>query len=184
MEKSLLVPFLRKNLDILFVGLNPAKGSSRNKHYFSVNQAFWNQLYTSGLIIQQIDKAIADDIVFGTSKINFNNWNFGITDLVVEVAESNSSKIKPTYIDFKRLKETIITYKPRTVVLLHGSVLKYFLNELGIEVPESNSGHLGEILNNCETTFFNIAFPHGNSITSEVKIERYKELKKYIIINT
>ncbi len=32
MEKSKLVPFLRPNLDILFVGLNPAKGSSDNGH--------------------------------------------------------------------------------------------------------------------------------------------------------
>lgn len=60
MEKSKLVPFVRENLDILFVGLNPAKGSSYNCHYFSVNQAFWNQLYDAGLITARIDKASAD----------------------------------------------------------------------------------------------------------------------------
>jgi len=49
--KSNLVPFIRDNLDILFIGLNPAKGSSENRHYFSVKPAFWNQLYDAGFYV-------------------------------------------------------------------------------------------------------------------------------------
>lgn len=44
--------------DILFVGLNPAKGSSDNLHYFSINQAFWNRLYDAGLIIARVDNSL------------------------------------------------------------------------------------------------------------------------------
>jgi hypothetical protein len=180
MEKSILIPYLRKGLDILFVGLNPAKGSSDNGHYFSVNQAFWNQLLDSGLITKSVNKLIADEIIFQTTKINFSNWNYGITDLVTEIAESNSQKIKPTISHCMRLAENISLYKPKTVVLLHSKVTKSFLNFLNRPIPKSNAGNIGNILPNSDTAFFNIAFPHGNSITSLEKVKRYNELKEHI----
>ena len=180
MQESTLIPFLRKNLVILFVGLNPAKGSSENGHYFSVNQAFWNQLYEAGLITKRLDKSNADEIIFGSNKYNYKNWAFGITDLVTEIAESDSAKIKPKQTDLIRLEKVIKEYKPKTVVLLHGKVLKKFIDYLGYVVPQSNTGELGELILNCNTTFYNIAFPHGNTITSESKIDKYTELKEFL----
>ena len=180
MEKSTLIPFLRNDLEILFVGLNPAKGSSNNKHYFSVNQSFWNQLFDSKLILENIDKSRADETVFGLTKINYRQWNYGITDLVIEIAESKSSDIKPTQSDCQRLKNTIITFKPKTVVLLHGKVLSSFVDYLGYVVPPANTGNLGKLIKSINTTFFNIAFPHGNAIASRVKVERYIELKDFL----
>lgn len=180
MEKSSLIPYLRKDLEILFVGLNPAKGSSDKGHYFSVNQAFWNQLFDSGLIEESVDKLIADEIIFRTNKVNFSNWNYGITDLVTEIAESNSQKIKPTLSHCKQLTENIRLNKPKSVVLLHSKVTKTFLNFLNKPIPKSNSGNLGNILSNSDTTFFNIAFPHGNSISSLEKVKRYLELKEFL----
>lgn len=181
MQKSNLIPFLRENLDILFVGLNPAKGSSENRHYFSVNQALWNQLYESELITKRVDKSNADELIFGSNKFNYKNWNFGITDLVIEIAESNSNKINPKETDLIRLENVIKKYKPQTVVLLHSKVLSEFVNFLGHLVPKSNTGNLGKLIKNHDTAFFNIAFPHGNAITSESKIIRYQELKQYLI---
>lgn len=178
--QSNLVPFLRHNLDILFVGLNPAKGSSDKGHYFSVNQAFWNQLFDSGLINQYVDKSFADTIVFGSTNINRNSWSFGITDLVIRIAESNSTKIKPLLSDCEYLNSTIIKYKPRVVVLLHGKVLDNYLPFLGKQIPKSNSGKMGKIIKNCETMVFNIAFPHGNAIESKEKAKHYKEVIKYL----
>lgn len=182
MNKSTLIPFIRENLDILFVGLNPAKGSSENGHYFSVNQSFWNQLLDSGLITKNIDKSIADDIVFGSTIFNYENWDYGMTDLMTEFAESDSKKIKPTIEDCKRLKETIKELKPSTVVILHSKVLREFLKYLEIKPIASNTGKVGRLIKNCDTTFFNIAFPHGNAITNESKIERYIELKEFLEI--
>jgi hypothetical protein len=180
MEKSNLTPFIRMNLDVLFVGLNPAKGSSRNRHYFSVNQAFWNQLFLAGLVVMNIDKSIADNIIFAGTEVNYKRWSFGITDLIPEIAESNSRKIKPTEKDCERLKNDILKYRPKSVVLLHGTVLKKFIKHLGREVPMSNSGNLGELIKEVDTIFFNIAFPHGNTIISEEKIWNYKQLKQYL----
>jgi hypothetical protein len=180
MGKSTLVPFLRPKLEILFVGINPSQGSSENKHYFSVNQSFWTQLFDSKLILEDIDKSKADETVFGSNRINYNHWNYGITDLVIEIAESDSRKVKPTEKDCKRLKDTIMTYKPKTVVLLHGDVLKKFVSYLGYEVPVSNTGKMGKLVKSSESIFYNIAFPHGNAITSIDKVERYKELKNFL----
>jgi uracil DNA glycosylase superfamily protein len=180
MEKSKLIPFLRNNLDILFIGLNPALGSSQNKHYFSVNQSFWNQLYDSGLIITNVDKSYADDFIFGSTEYN---CNFGITDLITSIAESDSTKIKPKSQDSIHLKNTIIEFSPKVSIILHSKVLKIFLNFMNIKVPDSNSGYLGNLIKNCQTIFYNIAFPHGNTIASYYKVQKYKEVKEFLLNN-
>jgi hypothetical protein len=180
LKESRLKPFLRYNLDILFVGLNPATGSSDNGHYFSVNQSLWSQLYNSGLLKKNLDKSNADNIVFGANFHNYKNWEFGITDLITEYAESNSRKIKPTLKDFQNLENTIKTYVPLTVVILHGKVLRGFFRYLNLSVPKSNTGYLGKLFRDTPTTFFNIAFPHGNSICSNQKVVQYKLVKHYV----
>jgi G:T/U-mismatch repair DNA glycosylase len=181
MKKSRLTPFLRSNLEILFIGLNPAKGSNENGHYFSVKQAFWEQLFKSGLINQNIDKLVADEMIFGSANSNYNNWNFGITDLITEIAESDSKKINPTKDDLIILEKQIRQLKPITAVILHKKVLKKFTSHLELGPLKSNTGKIGKIIPGCNTTFFNIAFPHGNAITNESKIKKYIELKEFLI---
>ena len=180
MKQSRLVPFVRENIDILFVGLNPATISSEKGHYFSVKQSFWKQLYISGLITENIDKDCADMMVFGTNQINYRNWNYGITDLVTEIAESQSQKIKPTHEHCINLYKLIKKTKPRAVVLLHGKVQKKFLGFLKQEPAEANFGLLGHLIPEEKILFCNIAFPHGNAITDSEKVEKYKELKEYL----
>lgn len=103
------------------------------------------------------------------------------TDLIPEVAVSDSRKISPTSIHCQKLKDSIIKYNPKTVVLLHTKVLKSFLNYLGHITSKSNSGKVGKLIDGTEACFFNIAFPHGNSISSYEKVQRYRELKEYLI---
>jgi hypothetical protein len=181
METSNLIPFVRENLDILFIGLNPAIGSSRNRHYFSVNQAFWNQLYDSGLITSRVDKSIADEIVFGRTDINFQGWSYGVTDFITTIAESDSRKIKPTQKDCESLQSLIKTFSPKVVILLHSKVVKKFLTFLGCKISQANSGKLGVLVKDSPTMLFNIAFPHGNTISSENKIVQYQAVKKYLL---
>ena len=181
MEQSNLVPFTRANLDILFIGLNPARGSSRNRHYFSVNQAFWNQLYASGLITSTVDKYFADEIVFGRTDVNFHGWSYGITDLITAVAESNSSKIKPTFADCEVLQSLIKEISPKVAIILHSKVSQKFLNFLGYSIPQTNSGKLGTLIKDNLTMFFNIAFPHVNAISSKDKVAQYQAVKSYLL---
>jgi hypothetical protein len=168
-------------LDILFVGLNPAKGSNDNRHYFSVNQAFWNQLFEAELITQPVNKQIADDIVFGGNNLNFDNWEYGITDLVTEYAESDSRKIAPTSEHCRRLIIDVEKFKPKAVVLLHGKVISNLCTYIGKNIPKANTGQMGQLIENCKTEFFNIAFPHGNTISTVKKVARYLELKKELL---
>ena len=165
----------------MFIGLNPAKGSSDNGHYFSVRNAFWEQLYKSGLIKEKINKLIADDIVFGSNTININNWNFGITDLITEIAESDSKKINPTKADFINLEKQIRKLEPVVAIIIHSKVLKTFSKHLELTIMKSNTGKIGKIIPECNTTFYNIAFPHGNALTNESKIKKYIELKEFLI---
>lgn len=175
----MLNPFLRNNLDILFVGLNPAKTSSFKGHYFSTNSAFWNQLSAAGLILEHVDMNIADEKVFGSNEINYNNMQFGITDLVNYYAESNSSKVKPTDQNCIDLINTIRNYKPQVVVLLHKVVYKKLVKDC-LNYDNEHYGNIGKIVPNCNSVFFNIPFPHGNNIRSEEKIKLYRELKEFL----
>lgn len=184
MENINLKPFVRENLDILFIGLNPAVVSNQKGHYFSVKQSLWNQLYRSGLILQEVNKENADELIFGDTATNVENLNFGIIDLVTNIANSNSSEVKPTKGDCIKLEQTILKYKPRVAIILHSKVLKKFaFNYLGISKCSSNSGYMGKLLKpkDCDTIFYNIAFPHGNNIADEDKIKKYKEVKELIL---
>ena len=132
------------------------------------------------MITKQIDKFKADTTVFGSSIINRNNWSYGITDLITEIAESNSSVIKPKISDCERLQNEIIKYKPKVCILLHSKVLDNFIPYLGKSVPKSNFGKMGKIIKGCDSMIFNIAFPHGNTIKSIDKVRQYKDVINYL----
>lgn len=178
-ERSTLKPFLRMGLDILFVGLNPARGSSRKGHYFSVNAAFWNQLLEAGLICEPVDKNVADDIVFGSTQINRNGWNYGITDLVTSYAESDSRIIQATTEDCSRLVGDIRKYQPRVVILLHGKVLDSVGKFLRIPM-KGQFGQLGRLIQDAPSQFFSVPFPHGNAIPAAYKVQIYRRVIEFL----
>src|SRR5690242_16545855 len=115
----------------------------------------------SGLIISPVDKSHADEIIFGGTSHNFHGWSFGITDLVTEIAESDSHQIKPSVKDCQVLSDLIKKLSPKVAMLLHRKVVEYLLLFVGYSLPHPNSSQVGAIIANCPTMFFNIAFPHG-----------------------
>lgn len=181
MNKSKLIPFIRHNLHILFVGLNPAKESSDNGHYFSVRSNFWDQLYEAGLISEKVGKDEADDIVFGSDDINFRGWTYGITDLMTDIAESDSGEVEPNVSHCERLMKEIKKFEPNVVILFHNKLQRIFLPYLGETYISANIGQIGKIMDNCPTMFFSIAFPHGNNISTKAKVEKYRAVKAYLL---
>lgn len=183
LTRSNLKPFLRKRLDILFVGLNPATGSNAKGHYFSVKQSFWKQLFEAGLILENINKEEADVQIFGGNKLNYKKWNYGITDLV-NVAESNSRKIKPTEKDVVKLLQSIKAHRPKVVCILHSKVFKalskYMYDTTQKKLPEKY-GSLGYLMPRAKTRFYLAPFPHGNSIPDEDKVKVFKQIRRYLI---
>ena len=69
-----LPDYLQKNLDIVFVGLNPGSYSAEVGHYFAnkVNR-FWEALSASGLV---------PDPVGPEDDVRLITWGIGLTDIV------------------------------------------------------------------------------------------------------
>ena len=109
-----LRPFVRPRLDVLFVALNPPVESNDNGHYFSgKNSRFFELLYLSGLITSPVPKETGDEIVFGSVAVNYKGKRFGIIDLVEDLVETNSSKVRPTPRDLESLIQQIRQINPR-----------------------------------------------------------------------
>ena len=172
-----LKPFIGHNLEILFIALNPPKKSNDNGHYFSRFPNFWNQLFLSGLIEKEVDKKNADELIFGSNNFNYKNWNYGVTDLVPDLVETSSQKVRPTNDHVNNLKDDIYKYKPKNAIIIHSKVKKM----LGIS-KGMKAGYIGDILRNkgCETNFFLVPFPHHNTIKQDIKINLYKDIKDFI----
>lgn len=167
--------FLRENLDVLFVALNPPVQSNDNGHYFSGKQSlFFNQLYLSGLIIENLDKTIADDLVFGKNKYNYKNRNFGVIDLIPRLEETNSGKAIATKDDVELMIERIKKYNPKNVCIIHSKVMKQFKKETGITLK---IGYNGKVFKDIDTEFYCNYFPNGNRIPTETKVKIYKILR-------
>jgi hypothetical protein len=116
MAHANLVPYLRHNLDVLYVGLNPPEQSNDNHHYFSGNQSrFFHLLYLSGLIVRPVDKARADEIVFGGNSINFRGAQYGVVDLVRYHVQTDSRRMRPTSKHVDALLADIRHFNPALV---------------------------------------------------------------------
>lgn len=182
MQEVKLKPFIRKNLDVLFVALNPPYQSNKNEHYFSGKQSrFFKLLFLSGLITTNIDKAQADEKIFGDNLYNYNKSNFGVTDLIQHIVETNSSKVKATRADVFLLCKTIIEYSPKYVCIIHSKVKEAFERFHNEHIIGNLSyGNCGNILKNCSSIFFYNYFPNGNNIPDGPKLKIYDELKSLL----
>jgi len=129
-EKVNLKEYLYPEMDILFVALNAPDVSNKNEHWFSYNLSFWNVLYKSGLITEPIfDKIKGDEKVFGSNAINFQNQIFGVTDLNRGIVQTDSSNIKTTTAQVKRILKIIDKHKVHKLCLMHSKVAIQFEKE-------------------------------------------------------
>ena len=182
MQEVKLKPYIRNNLDVLFVGLNPPYQSNFNAHYFSGKQSrFFYLLYLSGLTTVNVDKSYADEKVFGDNLYNYKKSNFGVTDLIQHKVETNSSKVKATSNDVLILCETIIKYSPKFVCIIHSKVKNAFDRFSNQHIIRNLSyGNSGNVLKNCSSTFFLNYFPNGNNIPDEPKLKIFGDIKSLL----
>ena len=174
MNKVKLKEILHPKMDILFVALNPPVNSNNNGHYFSNNLSFWNLLFNSKLITQPvISKLTGDEEVFRNNSINYNHAIYGITDLVHDVVETNSNKVKVEKLRIDRILKIIDTNKVKTLCLMHSSVGNAF-QDVGLIIRSPNYGFVGKYKS---TLIFEVPF-HNASIGEK---EQYYEILKSII---
>jgi TDG/mug DNA glycosylase family protein len=103
-----LPDYLREQLDIVFVGLNPGLYSAHVGHYFAYPQnRFWSALSASGLVPQPVGPE--DDA-------RLLEWGIGLTD-VVKRPTRGIHELTPA--EFRRgakaLYEKIVRHRPRIV---------------------------------------------------------------------
>jgi hypothetical protein len=107
-EPPPLKEYVRRGLDVLFVALNPPTQSASNGHWFSGEQSsFFKLLFLSGLITESLPKAKADEIVFGSTSVNYKGAAYGVTDLRPELVETNSGKVRVRDEDVARFLDRI-----------------------------------------------------------------------------
>ncbi|MFX4263148.1 uracil-DNA glycosylase family protein [Pelotomaculum propionicicum] len=167
--------YLREGLDILFIALNPPRQSNANGHYFSGrNSRFFKQLFKSGLITENLNKLVADDLVFGGTKFNYKNKLFGVIDLKPRTEETNSNKVRVMREEVILMIDRIRRYRPRRVCIIHSEVRKQFGKMTGITLQD---GFNGKVLEGCDTDFYYNHFPNGSNIPDEVKIDIYRIIR-------
>ena len=144
MDKVNLVEILHPKMEILFVALNPPVISNGNGHYFSNNLSFWNLMFNSELIIQPvINKLSGDDEVFRNNSINYKNAVFGITDLVHDIVETQSNKIKVERLRVDRTLKILDFNKVNVMCLVHSKVANAFQDRGLIDIS-TGYGKVGE----------------------------------------
>ncbi len=169
--------FLRPKLDVLFVALNPPVESNENGHYFSGrNSRFFELLNLSGLITAPVPKETADQIVFGSTAINYKGCEFGIVDLVGHLVETRSSRVQPTPEDVMSLLGVIRQSEPRFVCIIHSKVRDVLNRHPDIARP-LNYGMCRRALAGSKSAFVLNYFPNGNNIPDERKVEIFRALR-------
>lgn len=183
---TILTPFERPDLDILFVGLNPAEESNRNGHYFSVKSSLWEQLAIAGLITEPLhfDERwrTADRVVFGSTKINYRGWSYGVTDLLPDVVNSDSSAVSPKWHHGEELIRRVALLKPRMAIVLHAKVAKCIERVLRTSLIGSSPtiegfGSTSVKVRDCRTVIARVPFPHGTKYSYSQIARVYSELK-------
>ena len=73
------------------------------------------------------------------------------------------------------MKNKIIDYKPKNAIIIHSKVR----NKLYNNYTPMTKGNIGKIFidEGCDTNFFLVPFPHGDSTKQEVKINMYRDIK-------
>lgn len=174
-----LKPYVRAGLDVLFIALNPPAQSSFNGHWFSGKSSrFFHLLHQSGLLIRKPPpKEKADEIVFGSTKVNYKRSKFGVIDLVHDLVETNSSKVHPTKEHVKALVKQIRKHKPRLVCVIHSKV-RDALQRHGKLKTDLTYGNCGAVLRGCQSCFFVNYFPNGNNVSDRRKLQIFCALRK------
>jgi G:T/U-mismatch repair DNA glycosylase len=178
MNSVRLWPFVRPNLDVLFLALNPPAQSNANGHYFSGRTSrFYHLLFASGLITQDVQKLGADEIVFGTTSVNYKQSAFGVIDLIADLVETHSGKVQPARGHVNQVVAEIRRLEPRFVCVIHSKVRDALNRHAGF-TRKLDYGMCGAILPASRAQFVLNYFPNGNRYSDAPKLQVFHALKK------
>lgn len=165
-------------MDVLFVALNPPKISNDNGHYFSRVKTFWDILFESNLIEKNSFPLNEMDVnIFGNNLYNYSQSTFGITDLVKNTVETNSSKVKAEEDNLNDILSLLDNEKVDVLVLMHSKVINCFKKH---SIIPKHAGY-GFAANYRKTKIFNVPFPTGSSIPKNKIVQEYKKVYNELV---
>jgi hypothetical protein len=172
-----LTDYIYPNRDILFVALNAPEVSNNNMHWFSRNLNFWNLLYHSDLITEPISNPLeGDEMIFGSWTNNYNQMIYGVTDLVRNIVQTNSSSIKTNNKHVTRILSLIDKNSTKKLCLMHSKVAEQFQKSGIINrnylLGKNNYGLVGKYR---ETEIYEVPF-HNAMINGGTKLNAYAQL--------
>jgi hypothetical protein len=177
MKKVNLREYIHPKMDILFVALNAPEISNSNAHWFSRNLNFWDILFEAGLTTRRIEDPLrGDEIVFGNQNQNYNQKIFGVTDLVRDLVQTNSSGVKTHNNHVRRILSILDKNPTKKVCLMHSAVAVQFQKSGIIKrnylFRENTYGLVG---NYNSTEIYEVPF-HNAMIKRNVKLKAYGQL--------
>jgi hypothetical protein len=119
---------------------------------------------------------MADEIVFGSNRVNYKLCQFGVVDLI-SVVETDSRRVQPTRQDVDSLLTRIRNHKPRFVCVIHSKVSKALNRRF---MGRLKYGICGALLPNSESCFALNYFPNGNNIPDTTKIKIFEDLRRVL----
>jgi hypothetical protein len=172
-----LRPFVRPGLDVLFVALNAPEQSNARGHWFSGQASrMYCLMHQGGLLTGEVSKSCGDQIVFGSNAANYRGAQYGIIDLVDDIVETRSSRVKPNDSHVRRLIARIRENEPRFVCVMHSAV-RDALNRHADLKRKLDYGLCGCALPGCSSTFVLNYFPNGNRIPDARKLAVFRDLR-------
>ena len=167
---------LNRDLDIVFVALNPTEEAKLNGAVFSTDRGFWNILEKAGLITKKANEYPLQEmanIVFRDKNSEHVNYSMGFADLVEDCYEKNSKNVKILKGTAIKLAENLIrNHHAKKIVLMGQKVVDAFAMDypkntiLKWNHEDADYGScIGKIeIDNFTTSVYKVPFPVNNNV--------------------
>ncbi len=162
-----LPDYLRKNLEVVLVGLNPGLYSAQIGRYFARKQnRFWTALSASGLVPEPVGPGDEKRLL---------DWGIGLTDVVKRptggIHELSTDEFR---VGAQQLRKKILRYKPR-IVCFNG-VTGY---RMCCETKEGQVGKQADRFGGAHVFVLPSTSPRNAHYSLQDIIAAMQELKRY-----
>lgn len=172
------------NADLVLIALNPTQEAITNGALFSRDDAYWNLLYKAGIIRDVSSVLLIDRQKEVCQDYKHSHIRIGIADMMHDVIETDSRKVKPPKGTAENFVLTELAgKKPRRIALMGHKVVDAFAADYDLpkwrDIKTINGvkqyGRIGEIVvGDHIIEVFAVPFPINNNIKD--KHEIYKKL--------
>jgi len=108
--------------------------------------------------------------------VNYRQKAFGVVDLIPDVVQTDSRRIRPTREHIEALLTQIRDFRPRYVCILHSKVRDSMMRYGRLERPLAY-GTCGTPISGSSATVVVNYFPNGNAVADEAKLRIFRDLR-------